>query len=130
MLETNDPETIQSFVDRKLAQWAAVSASMPGLQLIRSGERGTQVMLVLSQDDRYEGVVIGQLPHVVVERTTAGKNVGRRFAPNEKKPFDKRLIDLTDSDIAAVLGAWRAGRSALTVSCVTHVYDGKGQMRS
>jgi len=129
MIEVNDPVAIAAFVARKRAQWERISSRMHGLQMIQSGERGTQFMLVISETGRYEGVVFGQMGHVVVERTTAGKSVGRRFMPSNRKPEHLRDIDLTDAEINAVLAAWAAGRSALTVPAVTHVYDGSGQIK-
>lgn len=130
MLEEIDRGAIEAFVARKLAQCRAVANRTPGLQIIVSGERRSQIMLVISTDDRYEGVVVGQLPHVVVERTTGGKNVGRRFAPEHKKPFEARAVDLTDEQVDAIVAAWVSGRSALTVPAVTHVYDKHGKIRT
>ena len=130
MLEEIDRGAIEAFVARKLAQCHAVANRTPGLQIIASCERRSQIMLVISTEDRYEGVVVGQLPHVVIERETAGRSVGRRLAPDHKKPFDKRRIDLSDADVEAIIAAWIAGRSALTVPAVTHVYDGSGKIRT
>ncbi len=130
MLEEIDSNIIAGFIARKQAQFDAIAGAMPGLQLIRSGERGSQIMLVISTESMYEGVVIGQLPHVVVERATAGKSIGRRFAPDHKKPLDRRAIDLNDAEVAAIIAAWSVGKSAITVPTVTHIYDRAGKLRS
>lgn len=130
MLEEIDREKIAAFVARKIDQCERVQSRTPGIQIIVSGEMRSQIMLVTSTDAMYEGVVVGQLPHVVVERTTGGKNVGRRFAPEHKKPFEARAIDLTDEQVDAIVAAWVSGRSALTVPAVTHVYDKHGKIRT
>jgi hypothetical protein len=110
------------------AQWKRIAATMTGLQLISAGESGSQVMLVISRADFYEGVVIAQLPHVVIERVGSRRNPTRREAPNERKPFDKRQIMLTDAEIDAILARWRDGRSAIGLPGVPQVQDANGRI--
>lgn len=130
MLIEKDADNISAFKARKTAQWERVAGSMPGLQFVSSGERGTQFMIVRSTDDFYEGVVIGQLPHVVMETYGPPANPRRRAMPNDKKPLDKRDIDLTDDQIDKVLACWRNEQSALGLPFVQAVYDLSGLPRT
>lgn len=101
-------------------------AGIPGIQLVVTGH---QVMLVRSTDDFYEGVVVLQLPHVVIERTGSRKNPVRRDMANANKPFEKRDIGLDNHTIDAILAAWSRDESAMTVDGVTHAFDSKGTLR-
>lgn len=128
MLEESNRSAVMAFIARKHDQWDRISASMPGLQLIQSGELGSQIMMVCSVEGFYEGVVIGQLPHIHIEVAGSPKNPVRRPAPNERKPVEKRGIDLDDAEIDAVLACWKAKRSALGV--VPQIYDGNGKLKT
>jgi hypothetical protein len=128
MLIDGDPDKIAQFRARKIAQWDRVSGRMAGLQLIISGDRSTQFMLVHSTSERYEGIVFGQMPHKASEAVGSRKNPVIRPIPDHRKPFDMRLIDLSDKEIDAVIDRWREGRSAAGLSFVTHVYDQGGKI--
>lgn len=130
MLIEKDAEKIAEFKDRKSRQLARIAGTSPGLQIVVSGERGTQFMVVCSTDTFYEGVVIGQLPHVVMETYGPPANPRRRAMPNDKKPLDKREIDLTDDQIDKVLACWRNEQSALGLPFVQAVYDLSGLPRT
>lgn len=114
---------------KKDVQWEAVKDSLHGLQLAVSGDRGTQYMLICSPHDGsfYEGIVFGQLPQVVLEEY--GSRLNRRFRdqPDDKKPYDKRTIDLSDEQIAQVVEAWRNGQSALTLPFITSIVNASGK---
>lgn len=84
-------------------------------------------MLVYSAGDVYEGVVFGQMPHRVTKLSGSPRNPVRRDAPNDAKPFDMRAIDWSDADLDAVIAAWQAGRSALTLEFVPRVYRRDGR---
>lgn len=126
MLIEKDADNIAAFKARKTAQWERVAGTMPGLQFVSSGERGTQFMIVRSTDDFYEGVVIGQLPHVVMETYGPPSSPRRRAMPNDKKPLDRRDVDLTDEQIDKVLARWRDGQSAVGLPFVQAIYDISG----
>lgn len=128
MLSSDTVSELPGFIAETEAQWTAVSGSLPGLQFVRSGDRGSQAMLVYSTDTHYEGVVIGQLPHVMMERTGSPRNPVRRPAPDAKKPHDRRRITMTNEEVAAIVSAWRSGRSALDLAHVSHIYDRAGQI--
>lgn len=119
---------LPEFAALKRTQWARIEGAIPGLQFVVSGERQSQFMVIHSTDDHYEGVVIGQLPQVVMVVT--GPPAARRRVPlpDSKKPLDKRTIDLSDSEIDAVLDCWRRGRSAMTLDYISHAYDRRGQI--
>ena len=124
------PETfaqVPAFKARKLAQWQRLSGVMPGLQLVQSGEMGTQFMLTISTDDIYESLIFGQLPHVMMETTGAGRNIKRRPMPEARKPLDRRAIDLTDGELDQIIAAWREKQSALDLPFVLSVWDRAGQ---
>ena len=130
MLIEKDEDAVAAFKARKIAQWQRVAGSMPGLQLVVSGERGTQFMIVRSTDDFYEGVVVGQLPHVVMETYGPPSSPRRRAMPNEKKPLDRRDVDLTDEQIDKVIARWRDGQSAVGLPFVQAIYDISGLART
>lgn len=125
---------IPEWVARKQAQWERVQSDLPGLQFIRSGERGTECLLTYSPHDGsfYESVIVGQLPHVALEPYGSKLNPRFRDMANDKKPLEKREIDLDDDEIDRVIRAWKAGRSALTLRFVPLVYgvDGKIKLRT
>jgi hypothetical protein len=122
---------------RKDAQWDRIAGTMPGLQLVTTREGGNQYMLVChrpADEERgvpefYEGVVIGQLPLVVIERTRLpGGRTGRKAMAEHKKPIHKRGIDLSDEEIDQVLACWRVGRSALSLPFIAQVQGRDGKM--
>lgn len=102
---------------------------MPGLQLMTAGDRGTHYTLVCSalDDSFYESVVFGQFPQVVLEEYGSRLNRRYRDVPEDKKPLDKRAIDLSDDQHAQIIAAWRASTSAISLPFVTAVgtVDGK-----
>ena len=120
---------IPAWKEKKDAQWAAIKDAMPGLQLMTAGDRGTHYTLVCSalDDSFYEAVVFGQLPQVVLEEYGSRLNRRYRDVPEDKKPLDKRAIDLSDDQIAQIIAAWRAGASAMSLPFVMAVgtVDGK-----
>lgn len=128
MLSSETVAELPNFLAETEAQWSRFSGAIPGLQCIRSGDSGSQVMLVYSTDDLYEGVVIAQLPHVVMQRSGSPRNPVLRPAPESKKPHDKRAIAMSDEEVAQVIEAWRSGRSALDLPHVSHVYDRSGRL--
>jgi hypothetical protein len=117
-----------------MAQWERISPAMPGLQLITSGEQGTQFMLVCSLHDGsfYEGVIIGQLPHVVMEETGPPHRRRTQPAPDDRKPLERRSIDLDDEQLDQILALWRERKTALSLAFVEAVWgsDGKPHPRS
>lgn len=130
MLVEKDAAKVEAFREHKRAQWDRIAGSMPGLQFVASGERGTQFMIVCSTPDFYEGVVIGQLAHLVMETYGSPAQPRRRAIPNAKKPLDRRGIDLTDEQVDAVLDRWRLGRSAIDLPFVAAIYDLSGLART
>lgn len=122
---------IPDWVSQKLEQWERVKDALPGLQLARSAESGTEFMLTFSPHDGsfYESVIIGQLPQVALEPYGSKHNPRFRDMPNEKKPFEKRQIDLDDDEIDRVIRAWKAGKSALTLKFVPVVYGADGKIK-
>ena len=115
--------SLSAFKARKAAQWNRIAGSIPGLQLVISGEQATQFMLVCSQESFYEGVIIGQLPHVVMER--AGHS--HRPVPEARKPLERRDIDLSDEHIDQISAHWRDQRSALSLAFVAAVFGANGR---
>lgn len=114
---------------KKDAQWAAIKDTMPGLQLMTAGDRGTHYTLVCSAHDGrfYESTVIGQLPHVVLEEYGSRLNRRYRDMADDKKPLDKRSIDLTDEQIAQVIETWRRGATALSLPFIDAVGNAQGK---
>lgn len=114
---------------KKDAQWSSVRDAMTGLQLMTAGDRGTHYTLVCSalDDSFYEAVVFGQLPQVVLEEYGSRLNRRYRDIPEDKKPLDKRAIDLSDDQLAQIIATWRAGNSAISLPFVMAVgtIDGK-----
>jgi hypothetical protein len=110
-----DPKTrafLPEWKRMKDAQWERIQAmGIPHLQLVKSGERQHQRMLVCSVDDSqeqpgsgfYEGVLIGQF---------------------------KQAIDLSDEEIAQVVERWAAGRSAIDLPFVPCVWGRDGRPRT
>lgn len=128
------PETdaaIPAWKEAKDAQWATVQAAMPGLQLMVSGQKGTQYTIVCSPHDGsfYEAVVIGQLPQIVLEQYGSRLNPRMRDMADAKKPYDKKPIDLTDNQVAQIIATWKEGRSALTLPFVEAVSGADGKLR-
>lgn len=130
MLEEKALAGIDEFKARKQAQWKKVADKLPGLQLAQSGERGSQFMLICSTDHFYEGVILGQLPHVVMENYGPPVRPRRRAVPDERKPIERRSIDLTDAQIDQILSLWRSGTSALSLPFVAAVFDMNGLMQT
>ena len=102
---------IEAFKARKLAQWERVKGALPGLQMIQSGEKGSQFVI----SNGTEMVIYGQLPHVVLEQTGSRKNPVMKAVPNERKPLERRGIDLDDAAIDQIIAAWAAGRTAASI---------------
>lgn len=116
------------FCARKADQFDRMGKAVAGLSMAQSGEFGTQfVMGKMIADGVHEAVIIGQLPHRVIERFGSTRNPVIREAPNERKPIERRRIDLSDGEIAAVLGAWARGETALGLPGVPALYR-NGQM--
>ena len=127
----------------KDAQWERFQGTIPGLQLVKSGEGQHQYMLVRSIDPKpeddepgfYEGVIVGQLPQILMKvqgpRSRIGGKSVRRPAAEHEKPFTLRAIDLSDYEIDLILQQWEKGRSALDLPFVAAVYgrDGKARTR-
>ena len=132
---------VPAFKARKQAQWARIEPKVVDgvllglpLQLVTSGEHGTQFVVNFSFHDGsfYEGVIIGQLPHVVMEETGPAHRPGRRSGPNDRKPLESRAIDLDDDQIDQILAHWRERKTALSLAFVDAVWgaDGKPRPRS
>ncbi len=120
---------LAAFKARKKAQGESAMAALPGVSMVMSGERGSQFVISIASDDIAEAVCIGQLPHIHFELVGSAKNPVRRAAPNERKPAEKRAIDLTDDQINAVLDRWRAGQSAASLEFLPFVFDGTGRIK-
>jgi hypothetical protein len=122
---------VPAFKAKKQAQWERVKDSLHGLQLAVSGEVGTHFVLTCSphDDSFYESIVFGQLPSVVLEMYGSPLNPMYRDIEEAKKPFEAGRIDLTDDQVDAVITAWRAGQSALSLPFIAAVYGIDGQKR-
>lgn len=127
MLTDDAYANLNAFCDRKTVQGLAAMAVLPGVSLIASGERQSQIVISIANESLAEAVIIGQLPHVHLKLSGSPRNPVARDAPNDLKPVEKQAIDLSDAEIAAVLECWRNGRSALGL--VPHVYDAKGKLK-
>jgi hypothetical protein len=140
MLSPEAQARIPGWKARKNGQWERIAFAMPGLQLVTSGEKGNRYMLVCSQTRGpdldhdgcpgfYEGVLIGALPQLVHEfkRGRAGQQI-KVEVPEEKKPIEKRAVDLSDDQIDEIVEGWKAGRSALELSFVLAVWGRDGKM--
>lgn len=127
MLTEKDPDKIAEFKERKAAQWSRISDEMTGLQCVSSGAHGTQIMVVLSSETHYEGVVIGQLSHVVMETVGSPMNPRKRHIPDDRKPLDKREIDLSDDQLDQVVARWKAGQSARSLPFISAVFGRDGR---
>ena len=119
---------LPAFTARMDEQWARVAKAIPGLQFIRSGERGSQCMLVCSIDDFYEGVVIGQLEHVAFKVSGPPHRLSRKAIPNASKPVDKRGFEFSPAQIDSVINAWRHGDTAKNLPFVVIAVDRDGRM--
>lgn len=123
------PEAIEDSIDfqhRKKAQWETFCVEIPGLQLIRTNNNSSW-MLVCSQGDFYEGVIIGQLEQSMGEMKGPARARVRRELPNAKKPIEKRGIDMTDEEISKVIKRWKSGKSAAGLKFVPCVWGRDGQ---
>lgn len=127
------PETraeIAAWNERKLAQWQRISTT-PGLQLARSGEARSQLMLTCSTPEFYESVIFGQLPQVhnvpKNPKRPAIKQSDWRPATEAEKPRHKTRIDLSDGEIDQVLGVWTKGQTALMLPFVSSVWRADGE---
>ena len=105
---------------KKQSQWERIKGALHGLQLVTSGEQGTQFALVCSPHDEsfYESVVFGQLPQIVLVAYGSRLNPRYRNAKEEEKPLEKRAIDLSDDQIDAILAKWANAESALSLPFV------------
>lgn len=114
---------------KKDAQWAHFQDTLHGLQLATSGDRGTHYVMVCSPHDGsfYEGVVFGQLPQVVLEEYGSRLNRRYRDMADDKKPPDKRSIDLSDDQIAQVIECWRNRQSATSLPFIECIINAAGQ---
>lgn len=104
-------DDLDAFKERKQAQWARVMGVIPGLQMIQSGEKGTQFVI----SNGTEMVIYGQLPHVVLEQTGSRKNPVMKAVPNERKPLERRSIDFDDAAIDQIISVWAAGDTAASI---------------
>lgn len=111
MLEDITDAEIAEFIERKQRQWQRLNAPT-GTHMIQSGERGTQFVIA---NNSGEAVIFGQLPHEVFEHVGSPRNSVRRPVPENRKPLNARAIDLTDEQLEAIIQAWVAGRSAVSV---------------
>ena len=106
---------------------------MHGLQLAQSGEAGTQLMITCSTHDGafYESIIFGQLPQIVLEPYGSSKAPKYRPVAEDKKPLDKRGIDLSDGQIDLILALWEKKGSAFALEFVTAVWgpDGKRHVK-
>lgn len=120
-LEAETSETVASFVQRKRKQWETLAAPH-GVQMVRSGEGGTQIAIGLNLGDVHESVVIGQWPMVVMKNVGSPRNPVRRLALEHEKPIERRRIDMTDEEINGVVSRWSAGQSAAGMPGVVLIY--------
>lgn len=114
MLEIDSPAEIEAFKARKLAQWQRVAGA--GLQMVQSGERGTQFVIVGPDGER---VIYGQLAHAVAKWVGTGPHRKLEPVSNDRKPLERRSIDLDDTALDAVIAAWTAGRTAASLGFAT-----------
>lgn len=121
MLHPDAVKQIPAWKERKQAQWERIKDRIPGLQLVRYGERNTTYMLTVSTPDFYESVMIGRLPYV--------KPVPRRGAKSEEFKEILPLIDLADEQIDAIIERWEMQRSALGLTGVGSVWGHDGRER-
>lgn len=130
MLAAEIESIVPAWKEMKDRQWAAFKNAMPGLQLMVSGPKATQYTLVCSAHDEtfYEAIVFGQLPQVVLESHGSRLNPRIRDMAEDKKPYDKKSIDLYDDQIEQVINAWKNGRSALTLPFVEAVRGADGKL--
>lgn len=127
MLIETDMAVVAAFKARKAEQGAQAMLALAGISMTSSGERGSSFTLCY---DGRETVIIGQLPHIATVTTGSPRNPVRRDMPNDKKPIEKREIDLTDDQIAAIIATWKRGGSALEHDFVPAVFaDGRWQTR-
>lgn len=114
---------------RKMAQWLRVRETMPGLQLIRSGDAKSIFTLACG----HESVVYGRpFRSMKVPRQRQRPPLRRedwREAAEHEKPLAKRAVDFSDADLDAVLALWSLGQSALSLAFVDRVWGADGQPR-
>ena len=110
-LEDIDATALEAFTARKLAQWQRVAGALPGIQMVRSGERGTQFVIAGPNGER---VIYGQLPHKVFKAVGTGPHRQLVPVPNDRKPVERRAIDLDDDAIDTLIGLWAAGKTAVS----------------
>lgn len=120
-LEAETSETVASFIERKRKQWETLAAPH-GVQMVRSGEGGTQIAIGFNLGDVHEGVVIGQWPMVVMKNVGSPRNPVRRLALEHEKPIERRRIDMTDDEIKAVVTGWLFGKSVVGMPGAVLVY--------
>jgi hypothetical protein len=130
MLIEEDAATIAAFKAAKREQGTRALHELGGGSLICAGQSGTQIMLRFERDGFAEGVVIGQMAQVHLVASGSRVNPILRDAPNDKKPIEKRAVDLTDAQVDAVIGRWLDGRSAADLPFITHVYDASGKLQA
>ncbi len=123
-LETTNPAVVHAFINAKTDQFNRVCQPALGgrVQMIRSGEAGTQMSMGFQLGKNYETVVFAQLPSVYMKVTGSPNNPVRRPAKNGEKPPEKQEIELTDEQMTQILAAWADGKSATTVAGVTSVF--------
>lgn len=120
-LDPETTETVSSFLERKRLQWETLAAPY-GVQMIQSGERGTQVCIAFNVGNVHESVVIGQWPHTHVHHGGSARNPARRPALDHEKPIEKRRIDMTDDEVKAVIVGWLLGKSVVGMPGALMVY--------
>jgi len=128
MLSDEDRARVPEWNARKLEQWERASKKMEGLQLVRSGPGKSQFMLVISTEDFYEGVLVGQLPAQLWEAFGPARQPRRRLMTEDKKPLEKRACDLGNDQIDQVLALWGKGESALNLPFVQCAWGRDGQI--
>lgn len=125
---------IPEHVVRKLAQWEKIKDKIPCLQMARSGEAGTEFTLICSAHDGsfYESIMFGALPQIVLEAVGPTRAPRYRPVPENKKPIDKRAVDLSDDEIDQVLALWEKKQSAFSLDFVGSVWgpDGKRHVKN
>lgn len=128
MLEPDALTEVATFVARKQGQWARIAnAVATGVQLVQSGEKGTQFMMTVHDGDFYEGIVYGQLPHIVRKQVGPKHSPTYVNVPNAQKPYEAQRIDLTDAQLDAIVQRWATGTSAIDLPFVTRVWTSSGE---
>ncbi len=124
-LETTNPVVVHAFIRSKTDQYERVCQPHLGgkVQLVRSGEAGTQFAMGVQLGKVYETVIFAQLPSVLMKVTGSPKNPVRRPASNDEKPPEKQEIELNDEKMLEILAAWADGKSATTVRGLVGVFQ-------